>query len=116
MKKLLYLLLSLIPFTVSANHSCVGKVHNIDVDGSGGVQTSIESVGGGNRLCSLKVKIGDFEPEACQAILSLLMSAHMSDRKIRLYFGNDTNTSCAKGNWQTLTDPTHRLYYVRLEK
>jgi hypothetical protein len=47
--------------------------------------------------------------------MSLMLSAKMADKNIRIYFRNDSNTSCAKGNWQNLASSTHQVYYIGLE-
>jgi hypothetical protein len=98
-----------------ANHSCVGKVNSIDVAGNGNLQVYISGIGTGNVVCNTGVKLGEYTPEACKAALSLMLSAKMAQKNIRLYFRNDSNTSCAKGSWKNLTSSNHKLYYIRLE-
>lgn len=100
--------------SVNAAHHCSGKVNTVDVAGPGIVQVNISGIGDGNRLCSLTRKLGEYEPEACKAVFSMLLAAKMGNKKVMLYFRNDSSTACNKGNWQTLWDAKYGLYYVRL--
>lgn len=113
--KYLTIFIYFIPFFSLAAHHCLGNVVNIDVAANGNIHANITGVGDGNVLCSTRTKLGEYEPEACRAVLSSLLSAKMSNKKIRLYFRNDTNTSCYKGNWQNLGGAANQLYFVRLE-
>jgi hypothetical protein len=115
MKRLILILPLLLSPSTNAAHSCVGKVLNVDIGSPANLQVNIQGVGAGNILCSLNQSKRQFAAEGCKAIFSMLLAAKMSDKKIRLYFRNDTNTDCNKGNWQNLTDPAHQFYYMRLE-
>ena len=115
MRLLLLVLIALATTTAKAAHHCVGKVNNVDVDAGANVHVNIAGVGDGNSICALNRKAGLYEAEACKAVLSLLLSAKMGDKKIRMYFQNDTNTNCAKGDWLDFSSPNHALYYIRLE-
>jgi hypothetical protein len=115
MKRLILILPLLLSISANAAHNCVGKVINVDIARPANVQVNIQGIGDGNLLCSLNQSMGQFAAEGCKAIYSMLLAAKMSDKKVRLYFKNDTNTNCNKGNWQNLADPSHELYYVRLE-
>jgi hypothetical protein len=106
-------LLFFMTMSVNAAHHCVGNVTNIDVAGSSNVQVNIAGIGDGNILCALNRKLGEYEPEACKAVLGLLMAAKMANKRVRVYFRNDANTSCNKGNWVNLADSG--FYYLRLE-
>ena len=114
MKYLLALLASL-PFMVEASHSCFGKVSKIQIIPNASVQVDIEGIGNGNRLCSLKYKLGEYEPEACKAVLSMLITAQAANKDINLYFSNDENTSCNKGNSNNFTGPEFGLSSVILQ-
>ncbi|MCS4306767.1 hypothetical protein M2404_001092 [Rheinheimera pacifica] len=103
------------PVMVNAAHYCVGKVQTVDVAGNGNLQADIEGIGFGNILCSLSEKKGEYETEACRASFSLLLAANMANKPVRLYFNNDGNTSCNKGNWLDFSAPIHGFYYIRLE-
>ena len=116
MKRLLpvyFLVFSSITFNANAAHNCAGTVNTVDVDASGNLLLNITGIGDGNTVCSLTKQLGEFVPEACKSTLSLALSAKMSGKKVRLYFRNDTNTNCAKGNWVNLADSG--IYYFRLE-
>ena len=114
MKYLSILFLPLLAMNANARHSCTGTVTNVDVSGNN-IHAQIEGIGTGNQICSLTQTQGEYSPEACKAVFSMLLSAKMSEKKIRLYFRNDSNTSCNKGSWQVLNNPDFGLYYVRLE-
>ncbi|ACA85759.1 hypothetical protein [Shewanella woodyi] len=115
MKYFLMLFLILQSFSSFAAHHCLGKVVNLDIAGNGNIHANISGIGNGNVICSTKTKLGEYEPEACRVAFSLLLSAKMSDSNIRLYFRDDTNTSCFKGNWTNLGSQSHGLYYIRME-
>ena len=115
MKILLLLTCLFISFSSFSAHNCKGKVANIDIAGGGNLQANIAGIGDGNVFCNIKTKLGEYEPEACSAVLSIFMAAKMADKNIRVYFRNDANTDCNKGNWGSLADPNHGIYYVRLE-
>lgn len=108
------LAISVSVFVSSANaHNCLGKVQSVDVAGTGNVQVNIAGMGDGNTLCSLNRTHGEFTAEACKASYSLLLAAQMSAKNVRIYFRNDTNTSCAKGSW--IDYATIGVYYIRVE-
>ena len=115
MKALLLLITLFFSLSTFAAHHCKGKVANIDIAGGGNLQANITGIGDGNIFCNIKTKLGEYEPEACNAVLSMLMAAKMADKNIRVYFRNDANTDCNKGNWGSLANSTHGIYYVRLE-
>lgn len=97
----------------NAAHNCTGKVNTVDVQGSGKINVNIEGIGDGNMVCSLTANHGEFTPEACKAALTLFTAAKFSGAKVRVYFRNDTNSSCNKGSW--IDFATHGVYYVRVE-
>ena len=117
MKSSVLILSLLLATSANAAHHCVGKVVTVDIGRPANVLVHIEGVGDGNVLCSLEKPMGGFAAEGCKAIYSMLLAAKMSDKKVRLYFKNDTNTNtnCNKGSWKNLADPAHELYHVRLE-
>lgn len=109
-----FIFIFLVIFTPLSNaHNCVGIVNTVDVDASGTLLLNISGVGDGNTLCSLNAQWGKFTPEACKASLSLALAAKMSGKTVRIYFANDTNTNCFKGNWINFADSG--VYYFRLE-
>lgn len=103
------------PAVSHATHNCVGQVNNVDIDSGGGIHANISGIGDGNTFCSVKQQKGEFDVESCKGILSLLMAAQMSGKKVRVYFRNDANTSCNKGNWKEFTSAEYQFYYIRLE-
>jgi len=115
MKKLLLLTTFLTSFSAMATNHCSGVVNTIAVSGSGNIHVNIGSIGDGNVLCNTGVKLGEYTPEACKSALSMLLSAKMAKKTIRLYFRNDTNTSCTKGNWNNFGTNDYQLYYIGLE-
>ncbi len=114
MKKMIFALSLCISSNVLATHGCPGKARSVDIARPDRVQVNIEGIGDGNLLCSLGENHGHFSPEGCKAIYSMLLSAKMSDKSVRLFFINDTNTDCNKGSWKDIATE-HGLYYVRLE-
>ena len=98
-----------------ATHHCSGEVNTVAVAGNGNIHVNIGTIGDGNVLCNTGVKLGEYTPEACKSALSMLLSAKMAKKKIRLYFRNDTNTSCSKGNWKNFSSSAYQLYYIGLE-
>lgn len=115
MKRSILILPLLLNISANAAHHCVGEVINVDIGPPANLQVNIQGIGDGNLLCSLDQSMGQFAAEGCKAIYSMLLAAKMSDKKVRLYFSNDTNTNCNKGNWKNLADEEYGLYYVRLE-
>ena len=101
-------------FTSAAQaHNCLAKVHSVDVAASGSIQVNLAGMGDGNALCSLNSVHGEFTAEACKAAFSLLLAAQMSGKNVRIYFRNDSNTSCAKGSW--IDYAAIGVYYIRVE-
>lgn len=116
MKKTVIFLSLLFTSSLSfAYHSCAGKVGKVGVSSQGWVHVNIDGIGVGNRLCSLNSKEGGYTPEACQTVFSLALSAKVADKNLKLYFNNDADKSCPKGNWKTLTSEAYQLYYVLIE-
>ncbi|WP_102794559.1 hypothetical protein [Bowmanella denitrificans] len=113
MKFFLCIFILTFSFAVSAQHNCAGKVISIDLHAPGDVQITIEGIGTGNILCSLTQKKGLVESETCKAMFSLLLTAKATVTPVRLWFNNDNNTSCDKGNYQDLNK--FGFYYLRLE-
>lgn len=115
MKIFLLITLSLLTLAANANHNCTGEVTAVDINAAGNVYVKIDGIGEGNLLCSITQSRGGYEPESCKGVLSLALAAKMAQKKLRLYFHNDTNTSCNKGNWQDFSSPDYQLYHVRIE-
>jgi hypothetical protein len=111
--RLAFLSTLLLSTYVSASHNCIGKVNSVDVSGSSSILANIGTLGDGNLLCYLDKNYGEFTPEACKAAYSLLLAAKLSLKDVRLWFRNDSNTSCSKGNWIDFS--THGVYHVRIE-
>ena len=99
--------------SVQAAHNCTGKVNSVDIAGTGNVQVNIEGMGDGNILCSVDRVHGAYTVDACKAALSLLLSAKMSEKKVTLYFTNDANNACRKGDWVDFAG--HGFYYIQLK-
>jgi hypothetical protein len=114
-KKIILIATLLTSFSSIAAHHCLGKVNNVAIAGNGNLHVNVGSIGDGNIICNTGVKLGEYTPEACKAVMSLMLSAKMANKNIRIYFRNDSNTSCAKGNWQNLASSTHQVYYIGLE-
>lgn len=115
MKRSILIFPLLLSISADAAHHCVGKVIDVVIAPPANVQVNIQGIGDGNLLCSLHQSMGLLAAKGCNAIYSMLLAAKMSDKKVRLYFENDTNTNGNKGSWQNLADPSHELYYVRTE-
>lgn len=113
MKIIVVLFFSFLSFTAYANHSCSGKVEKINVDKNGLVLATISGLGNDNVLCNLTGQTGTFNTQACNAVLSMLMTAKLSGMKVMLWFNIDTDTSCNKGNWISFAD--HGFYHFRME-
>jgi hypothetical protein len=92
------------PIDAWANHACSGKVISVDIHAPGYVLTHIEGSGQGNRVCSLSEAYGEISTEACNAMYSLLLSAKATDKPIKMWFNNDSDVSCNKGQWKFLAD------------
>jgi hypothetical protein len=112
MKCLLFLMLAF-SFYAQPAHLCTGTVNSVDVSGAGNIQVNIDGIGDGNILCSLNNLHGEYTVEACKAVLSLLLSAKMSEKKVTLYFRNDSTTACRKGDWGDLS--AFGFYYIQLK-
>lgn len=111
--KLMVPFVCLVTLNANAAHNCIGKVNTVDVQGNGKINVNIEGIGDGNIVCSLTANHGEFTPEACKAALTLLTAAKFSGSKVRVYFRNDANPSCAKGSW--IDFASHGVYYLRAE-
>lgn len=97
-----------------ASHSCQGQISDIHINRSGTIYlstTGSQSIGSSNSICNLKSDFGSVTVEACKAIYSSLILAKANNYDIRLYFANDTNTNCNKGNWKNLTLPENGDFY-----
>ncbi len=114
MRTFIFVTSLLFSFEVFSSHKCTGLVKSIDITGSAQVLTSLEGMGVGNVVCSLSQTLGLYGPEACEAALSLLLTAKASGKEISIWFNDDTNTSCDKGNWQNYS--TYGLYHLRIEE
>jgi ABC-type oligopeptide transport system substrate-binding subunit len=104
MKYLTIAFLFLFSSLAFAQHNCVGKLVNVDISGNSGVQLQVEGIGEGNILCSLNTQMGQYQPEACKAAFALLLTDKAANKNVRLWFNNDTNTACFKGNWVNLAN------------
>jgi hypothetical protein len=58
-----------------AEHNCLGKVNTVAIAGNGNLQVNVGSIGDGNIICNTGVKLGKYIPEACKAVMSLMLSA-----------------------------------------
>lgn len=96
----------------NANHTCAGKVLSIDLHGPGDLQGEIEGMGPGHIFCSLTQNDGNFVPETCKALASVLLTANATGKQVTLYFNNDANTSCNKGVSQNLS--SHGFFYLKM--
>ncbi|MFT5592155.1 MAG: hypothetical protein ACI8SR_000512 [Oceanicoccus sp.] len=114
MSKFFVLILFLISLPAAATHHCIGNVNNISVSGNGDVYVGISSIGDSNVICNAGGTKGEFNQEACKTAISMILSAKMAQKKIRLYFKNDENTSCTKGNWNDFSTSGHQLYFIEL--
>jgi len=114
-KKIILITTLLASFSSIANHHCIGKVNTVAVAGNGNLHVNIGTLGDGNVVCNTGVKLGEYTPEACKTALSLMLSAKMAQKNIRLYFRNDSNTSCSKGNWKNFSSSDYQIYYIGLE-
>lgn len=113
MRLLIGVILCFVAFGSNAAHHCAGKVNTVDIQGNGRINVNIEGIGDGNIICSLNTPHGEYTPEACKAVFTLLTAAKFSGVKVRLYFRSDANTSCNKGSWIDFANSG--LYYVRVE-
>ena len=109
-----YIILLLVIFAtkVSATHFCEGKILEVDMTGTGEVLASIENMNSDNKLCVLGITHGIIIPEACQAIYSTLLVAKSTNKKVRVHFRDDTNTSCNKGQGFDFADS--EFYYFSI--
>jgi hypothetical protein len=114
MKKLCALVVFFISLPAVASHHCIGDVTNIAVAGNGNLYVGISSIGSSNVLCSTEETKGEYTQDACKTALGMILSAKMAQKKIRLYFRSDENTSCTKGHWNDFSLPAHQLYYIEL--
>ena len=114
--KLTILALGLFSTSVFATHYCDGKVNNLAISSHGNVHANIGTLGEGHTICNVNHKVGDFSPESCKAMYSLLLSAEASQKNLRVYFKNDSDKSCKKSSWKSLPSSAYGLYYIRMSR
>jgi hypothetical protein len=93
MKKMFFLILLMMGFASTAHaYECTAKVNNLVVAPTGVVSFSFGSM---NEvyLCSVNTTYNTVAPDACKSIVSLLMAAKLSDKNVRMWF-NDASNSC----------------------
>lgn len=113
--------LLLIPSISYANHSCEAEVTAVDINSRAIIHASVKMdlrSGSTKRIeglefCNIDQKNG-FSTEACKAIYAMLLSSHATGHKIKMWFNDDTNTSCDKGNWADM--PKIGFYHLRVMK
>lgn len=96
-----------------SSHECEGTITAMDMSSSGGIYASISGMAHAMKFCTTQGNEGLYSADACKGVQSMLMAAYMSGKKVQLWFNNDANTSCSKGNWSKLYD--HGLYHVRIK-
>ncbi len=85
------------------SYDCVGKVNNVVLNGAGIVTLSF-----GNMnwvyLCSVSSQYNGVTPDACKAILSVLLAAKMGDKNIQMWFDDKSNDCSNSGHpaWSEL--------------
>jgi hypothetical protein len=87
----------------SQAYDCVGKVNNVVVNAGGVLTLSFGNISW-VYLCSVSEPYNGVTPEACKAMLSIAMSAKLSDRNIQLWFSDASNdcTNAAHPAWADL--------------
>ncbi|KAA1166165.1 hypothetical protein [Pseudoalteromonas fuliginea] len=116
LKKLVFLLTVFMVFMVfnaKANHSCSGKVKDIQINKHGVLYSTFSGLASSAKLCDLSPAEGANDAEFCKALYSSLLVAKASDNTVTLWFNIDTNPSCSKGSWVDLYKD-HGLYHFRL--
>jgi len=108
MKQLIVIIFSMLPSVCFANYYCHGKVQHL------GMSDSLHmSNGFGIHL------ICNFNEPKCNAWMSALMAAKMSDKTVTVYYSSSSSASGDQGNglcqeighWVSPDDP---VYYVQL--
>jgi len=86
-------------------YDCIGKVTNVVVNPAGVVTLSFGNINW-VYLCSVSSPYNGVTPEACKAMLSIAMSAKLSDRNVQLWFGDASNncSNTAHPAWADLKD------------
>ncbi|WP_276755509.1 hypothetical protein [Pseudoalteromonas marina] len=112
-KKIILLLTCFLSFTVNANHSCSGKVRDIQITKYGVLYSTLSGIASSAKLCDLSPAEGGNDAEFCKALYSALLVAKASDNTVTLWFNIDTNPSCSKGSWVDLSKD-HGFYHFRL--
>ncbi|MBU2898416.1 hypothetical protein [Vibrio hepatarius] len=84
MKKIIVLGLLFASSSVSAGYGCSGTVKNVLVYGNGKVNVRTSYRGDYTVMCSLKNDWKGLSPEACKGMLSTLLTAQSTGKKLRL--------------------------------
>lgn len=86
-------------------YSCIGKVGNVVVGPNGTLTVSFGQIGW-VYLCNLNQSYNGVQPEACKGILSIFMSAKLSDRNVEMWFSDASNSCTNQGHpaWADLKD------------
>lgn len=100
-------------FTVNANHSCSGKVRDIQINKHGVLYATISGLTSSAQLCDLSPAAGANDAEFCKALYSSLLVAKASNNTVTLWFNIDSDSSCSKGSWVNLYKD-HGLYHFRM--
>jgi hypothetical protein len=86
-------------------YSCTGKVGDVVVGPNGTLTVSFGQIGW-VYLCNMSQTYNGVQPEACKGILSIFMSAKLSDRNVEMWFSDASNSCTNQGHpaWADLKD------------
>lgn len=92
MKKILFVVGLIFSTNVFANISCIGEVKNVLQYANGTVNVYTSYRGNYTVMCSVKDHWKGVSPESCKGMLSILLTAQSTGKKIATYYSGDQYT------------------------
>jgi hypothetical protein len=104
-------LVSLIFLSAQAHavYSCTGPVGGVSIDGSGSIVVAQLAGIHWQVVCNVNVAQNNFEPNACKAIYTHLITAQTTGKTITIHF-NDSGSCASHADWTTASG----LYFITL--
>jgi disulfide bond formation protein DsbB len=84
----------------AADYSCSGPVNGVSITPGGIVAAASAGGQSWGFFCQLGQTTNGVTPEACKAILTILLTAQTTDKRVTIWFRDDLSCSANRGwNW-----------------
>ncbi|PNM49122.1 hypothetical protein AL535_005975 [Vibrio cholerae] len=104
--------LAIVAFNVNADVQCSGKVNTILQYANGSVNIHTTYRNEYTYICNTETRWNNISPEACRAMLSIVLSAQASDKNIQIYYSGNQFTCQSIPHYANSPAPV----YVGIEK